>query len=63
MPPQAFIPVQRISQAIRLGKRADVILELPSLLSEMLTLKLMPSLNAQDVEEVDVSVFLPGDEL
>jgi hypothetical protein len=63
MSPEAFIPVQRISQAIDLRKRADFILELPTLISEMLTLKLMPSLNAQDVEAVDVSVFLPGDEL
>jgi len=62
MSPEEFIPVQRISQMIDLGKRADFILELPSFLSEVLTLKLMPSLNAQDVEDVDVSVFLPDDE-
>lgn len=62
MPPEAFIPVQRISQVVDLGTRADFILELPSLLSEMLTLKLMPSLNAQDVGEVDVSILLPGKE-
>ena len=62
MPTEAFIPVQRISQVIDLGKRADFILELPSLLSEVLTLKLMPSFNAQYVGEVDVSILLPGKE-
>ena len=59
---EAFIPVQRISQVNDLGKRADFVLELPSLLSEVLTLKLMPSLNAQDVGEVDVSILLPRKE-
>lgn len=49
--------------AADLGKRTDFILELPTLISKMLTLKLMPSLNAQNVGEVDVSVFLPDDEL
>lgn len=34
--------------------------ELPSVISKMLSLDLMPSLNAQDVREVDVSVLLPG---
>lgn len=63
MPPEAFIPAQRISQSIDQGKRADFILELHTLISEMLTLKLMPSLNAQAVQGVDVSVFLPDDGL
>jgi hypothetical protein len=60
MPPEAFIHVQRISKVVDLSTRTDFILELPSLLSEVLTLKLMSSLNAQDVEEVDVSVLLPA---
>ena len=60
MSPEAFIPVQRISQVNDLGKRADFVLEMPTLISEMLTLKLMPSLNAQDVGEVDVSILLPA---
>ena len=38
MPPEVFVPVQRISQVIDPGKRADFILELPSLLSKVLTL-------------------------
>ena len=36
--------------------------ELPSVISEMLSLQLMPSLNAKEVCVVDVSVLLPRDE-
>ncbi|UUZ77423.1 hypothetical protein LP414_09470 [Polaromonas sp. P1(28)-13] len=61
--PEAFIPAQVMSRAIDLRKQGDFILELPSLISEMLTLKLIPSLNAAEVLDVDVSVFLPRNEI
>lgn len=61
--PEAFIPAQIMSRAIGLRKQGDFILELPSLISEMLTLKLIPSLNAAEVLDVDVSVLLPRNEI
>ena len=60
--PEQLIPAQAISQTIDHQKKDEFIRELPSVISEMLSLQLMPSLNAKEVCVVDVSVLLPRDE-
>ena len=61
--PDAFIPAQVMCRAIDPQMRADFIFELPTVILQMLTLELMPSLNAQDVRDVDVSILLPRTEI
>lgn len=63
MRPETFIPAQVLYQAIDPEMRADFILELPTLILEMLKLDLMPSLNAEYVRDVDGSIFLPSGEI
>ena len=57
--PEQFMPARAMGRAIDHRKQQDFTREFPSVLSEMLTLDLMPSLNAEEVCEVDVSVLLP----
>ena len=59
--PEQLIPAQAMSQTIDHQKKDEFIRELPSVISEMLSLQLMPSLNAKEVCVVDVSVLLPRD--
>lgn len=61
--PETFIPAQVMCPPIDLQKRADFIFELPTVILQMLTLELMPSLNAQDVRDLDVSILLPRTEI
>ena len=44
-------------------KRAAFVLELPSTILQALTLDLVPSLNAKEVSDVDVSILLPQAEM
>lgn len=57
--PEQFIPARAMSRTIDHQKQEDFIREFPSVISEMLTLDLMSSLNAGDVCDVDVSILLP----
>ena len=60
--PEQLIPAQAMSQTIDHQNKDEFIRELPSVIAEMLSLQLMPSLNAKEVCVVDVSVLLPRDE-
>ena len=61
--PEQFMPAEAMSRALDHRKLKNFINELPSVISEMLTLNLVPSLNAEDVCKVDVSILLPRDEI
>ena len=60
--PEQWIPAQALCRTIDHQKQDDFIQELSSVITEMLRLQLMPSLNAKEVCVVDVSVLLPRDE-
>ncbi|MDI1270537.1 MAG: hypothetical protein PSV40_15725 [Polaromonas sp.] len=56
-----FMPARAMSRALDHRKQKDFVREFPSVISEMLTLDLMPSLNSEEVCGVDVSVLMPQD--
>lgn len=59
--PEQFMPARAMSRALDHRKQKDFVREFPSVISEMLTLDLMPSLNSEEVCGVDVSVLMPQD--
>ena len=60
--PEQWIPAQAMCRTIDHQRQDAFIQELSSVITEMLSLQLMPSLNAKEVCVVDVSVLLPRDE-
>ena len=63
LPPECLLPAQAMCRQIDVQKRSDFIAELPSIVLEALTLDLVPSLNAAEVSDVDVSILLPQAEM
>lgn len=59
--PEQFMPARAMSRALDHRKQKDFVREFPSVISEMLALDLMPSLNSEEVCGVDVSVLMPQD--
>lgn len=63
LPPECLLPAQAMCRQIDVQKREDFIAEFPSIISEALALDLVPSLNADAVRDVDVSILLPCTEM
>lgn len=59
LPPEFRLPARAMCRQIDVQKRSDFTAELPSIILEALTLELVPSLNAAEVSDVDVSILLP----
>jgi len=59
LPPEEFFRAQSMCQTIDFEKRSEFILELPWVIKHLTTLSMMPSMNGESVQEVDVSILLP----